>query len=395
MSRPADALQRLRRVHEEAVLDNLRTSGALSRAELMARTGLSRTTLFAIISDMIEQGAIVETRGSEAGPRGRGRPAAQVRLNPEAGQLIGLELARQQVRVAVANVSHQIVATDAMDLPRDGDLDAQAEIAVSLVRRVVRERGVRLSALEAIGLGIVGVVDDPDVPLGLVPARYSPITARLEREFGVRVAVDNNARLAALAERTWGAARSVDNVVYVRWSVGVGGGYILGGRLVRGAHGAAGELGHVSLDPDGPPCHCGGRGCLEGRIGGPALLDACAARGVALPGLAELVTAAQDRVPEVCQVISAAAGDLGRVLADTVVQLDPERVVLGGELSALGSLVLDPVRGAVASLSLPNSPRRIDVVPGDLGSSASALGAIALMLHEEPVIAEHLRPTVG
>lgn len=113
---------------------------------------------------------------------------------------------------------------------------------------------------------------------------------------------------------------------------------------------------------------------------------------MSLGSIDELVAAAQDRVPAVCEVVSAAAADLGRILADAVVQLDPARVVVGGELSALGSLVLDPVRAAIATLALPNAPRRIDVVPADLGANASAMGAVALLLHEEPAVPRHLRP---
>jgi len=392
MAKPTDALQRLRRVHEDAALDALRASGALSRTELIARTGLSRTTLFAIISELIERSAIVEVEAPVSGPRGRGRPATLVMLNPEAGQLIGLDLARHRVHLAIANVSHQIIATGMEDIPEDADALDQAETVVRLIRRVTADHGVRLGSLEAIGLGLVGVMDDPVLSAGIAPVRYAPVIERLEREFGVRVAVDNNARLAALAENTWGAARSVQDMVYVRWSTGVGGGFIVGGRLVRGAHGAAGEIGHVSLDPSGPPCHCGGRGCLEQLIGGRALLAAASLRGIQLANLDALVAAAQDRVPGVCELISGAAADLGRVMADTVVQLDPERVVVGGEFASLGSLVLEPIRAAISRLSLPNSLRAIGVIPADLGVNASAMGAIALLLHEEPAIPVHLRP---
>ncbi|MFC6674807.1 ROK family protein [Nonomuraea ferruginea] len=452
--RPTDALQRLRRVHEDAVLSALRSAGALSRAQLTERTGLSRTTLFAIISDLMERDAVIETEAVPAEPRGRGRPAALVSLNPAAGLLLGLDLGRGRVRLAVANAAHQVVATASAALREDAAPAEQAEAAVRLVREVAAERGISLGALEAVGLGLVGVLDDhirtptpaPTTPAlsepthapsspsesadaagppgpharsgnagpagvagplgsragsgeraGLpegVPARYLPLALRVAEEFGVRVAVDNNARLAALAEATWGVARPVRDMVYVRWSVGVGGGFLAGGRLLRGAHGAGGEVGHVSLDPGGPPCHCGGRGCLEGRIGGQRLLDACAARGVPLAGLDELVTAAQDRVPAVCEVVASAAADLGRVLAGTVTQLDPALVVVGGELAALGSLVLDPIRDAISRQALPRSPRQIEVTQADLGVNASAMGAIALLLHEEPSIPAHLRPAL-
>ncbi|WP_261808526.1 ROK family protein [Nonomuraea sp. C10] len=487
MSTPTDALQRLRRVHEDAVLSALRSAGALSRAQLTERTGLSRTTLFAIISDLMERDAVIETEAVPAEPRGRGRPAALVSLNPAAGLLLGLDLGRGRVRLAVANAAHQVVATASAALREDAAPAEQAEAAVRLVREVAAERGISLGALEAVGLGLVGVLDDhvptpapttpspsepadapsgpwepTDAPSGPwepanapsnpsdsadaagpagpharsgnagpagvagppgpharsstagsagpagpsgtragsgglpegVPARYLPLALRVAEEFGVRVAVDNNARLAALAEATWGVARPVRDMVYVRWSVGVGGGFLAGGRLLRGAHGAGGEVGHVSLDPEGPPCHCGGRGCLEGRIGGQRLLDACAARGVPLAGLDELVTAAQDRVPAVCEVVASAAADLGRVLAGTVTQLDPALVVVGGELAALGSLVLDPIRDAISRQALPRSPRQIEVTQADLGVNASAMGAIALLLHEEPSIPAHLRPAL-
>lgn len=392
MDKPADALQRLRRVHEDAAVAVLRSAGALSRAELTQRTGLSRTTLFSIISELMERDAVVEVEALPAEPRGRGRPAALIALNPSAGLLIGLDVGRRRVRLAIANVAHEIIATGMADIPAGADAPAQAEAAVRLVRRVGEEHGIRLGALEAIGLGLVGIVDDPSLPASTVPARHAPVARRLAEEFGVRVAVDNNARLAALAESTWGAARSVGDLVYVRWSVGVGGGFVVGGRLLRGAHGAAGEIGHVSLDPEGPPCHCGGRGCLERRIGSQALLEVCAARGITLTGLDALVAAAQDRVPGVCEVISAAAADLGRILADTVVQLDPERVVVGGEFASLGSLVLDPIRQAIDGLALPKIGRRIGVTPADLGVNASAMGAIAFLLNEEPAIPGHLRP---
>ncbi|MFC4122846.1 ROK family transcriptional regulator [Nonomuraea zeae] len=407
MSTPTDALQRLRRVHEDAVLSALRAAGGLSRAQLTERTGLSRTTMFAIVSGLLERGVVIETEGSAAEPRGRGRPAALVSLNPDAGLLLGLDLGRSRVRLAVANAAHQVVATASADLPEDIGPEEEAETAVRLVRESAAGRGLNLDALESIGLGLVGVVDEhlPHVTVtsGLpaadgtppaVPSRYLPLARRLGEEFGVRLAVDNNARLAALAETTWGVARSVRDMVYVRWSVGVGGGFIAGGRLMRGAHGAGGELGHVSIDPEGPPCHCGSHGCLEGRIGGRRLLEECAARGVPLPALDALVTAVQDRVPAVCEVVASAAADLGRVLAGTVTQLDPALVVIGGELAGLGSLVLDPIREAIARQALPRSSRDIAVVPADLGVNASAMGAIALLLHEEPSIPAHLRPDV-
>ncbi|TYB41887.1 ROK family protein [Actinomadura chibensis] len=371
MEERADALRRLRRTHEEAVLAVLRAEGPRSRARLMRDTGLSRTTLFAIISDLMERRVVVESGPAEYGPRQRGRPPTLVSLNPDAGLLVGIDLGRRRVRVAVANVAREIVAA-ASDDTADADEDERADLAIALLRKTCEDKGVGLAALEAVGVGLVGVLD--------APGRRRRAVERLEAAFGVRVEADNNARLAALAERVWGAARSAGDLVYARWSVGVGGGFVAGGRLLRGAHGASGELGHVSVDPAGPRCHCGGRGCLEGRIGVPALLDAIAARGVRLTGTDDLLDAARSRVPAVTDVVVEAARTLGTVLAGAVVQLDPERVVVGGDLALLGGLVLDPIRSAISELALPGTRRAVDVVPADLGPAAAAMGAIALVL---------------
>lgn len=375
MEKRADALQRLRKTHEEVVLATLRAEGPMSRARLIECTGLSRTTLFAIIGELMERGVVIESGVEDDRPRQRGRPAARVSLNPDAGLLIGVDLGRRRIRVAIANVARQIVATAADDAAADADETEQADLAIGLIRKVCEDEGIGLRALEAIGVGLVGVMDAPD--------RRWRAVERLQTAFGARVEADNNARLAALAERTWGAAHAAEDIVYVRWSVGVGGGFISGGRLLRGAHGASGELGHVSVDPAGPRCHCGGRGCLEKRIGMPALLDAIAAKGVRLTGTDDLLEAAQARTPAVTGVVVDAARTLGTVLAGTVAQLDPERVVVGGDLATLGGLVLDPIRSAVGELALPGTRRTLDIVPADLGPAASAMGAIALVLTDQ------------
>ncbi len=375
MERRADALQRLRQAHEEVVLAALRSEGPMSRTQLTARTGLSRTTLFAIISELMARGAVIESGAEDDGrPRGRGRPATRVSLNPDAGLLIGVDLGRRRIRVAIANVARQVIATAVDDSASDADESEQADLAVALIHKVCEDRHIGLRALEAVGVGLVGVMDASN--------RRWRAAERLAAAFDTRVEADNNARLAALAEQTWGAARSTEDVVYVRWSVGVGGGFISGGRLLRGAHGASGELGHVTVDPAGPRCHCGGRGCLEELIGVPALLRAAAGRGVRLTGTDDLLEAAQARTPAVTGVVVEAARTLGRVLAGTVAQLDPERVVVGGDLAQLGGLVLDPIRGAIGEYALPGTRRTLDIVPADLGPAASAMGAIALVLRD-------------
>ncbi|MER6102665.1 ROK family transcriptional regulator [Streptomyces sp. NPDC001832] len=371
--------RRNRAAYDDLVLAELRRSGALSRAELSRRTGLPKTTLFSIVAGLLDGGVLVEQSADDTTARGRGRPATRVALNPSAGLYAGLDIGRSRMRLVIVNTSHEVVASGMCDLPSAVRADVVAP-AADLLRRTAGEAVVDPSTLVAIGAGLVGIVGTE-----WKPDEIEALRTRIAEEFGVPVVLSNNSRSAALAEATWGAGRSVDDLVYVRWSTGIGGGLVVGGRAVAGAHGCAGEIGHVSVDPSGKPCHCGGRGCLEGVAGGAALLEQCARQGLVLADLDTLIAAVRDLSTTASRVVSTAADRLGRVLTGTVTQLDPSRIVIGGELAQLGSLVLDPIRQAIERLALPHAARRVDVVQADLGVNAAALGAVALLLREEPL----------
>ncbi|MGW1087346.1 ROK family transcriptional regulator [Streptomyces sp. NPDC002596] len=371
--------RRNRSAYDDLVLAELRRSGALSRAELSRRTSLPKTTLFSIVAGLLEAGVLVEQSADDTAGRGRGRPATRVVLNPSAGLYAGFDIGRNRMRLVIVNTSHEVVASGMHDLPSAVRADIVAPAAADLLRRTADEAAVAPSTLTAIGAGLVGLVG-----VEWKPTEIEALRTRMAEEFGVPVVLGNNSRAEALAEATWGAGRSVEDLVYVRWSTGIGGGLVVSGRAVTGAHGRAGEIGHVSVDPSGKPCHCGGRGCLEGVAGGAALLEQCARQGLALADLDALIAAVRNLSPTAARVVSTAADRLGRVLAGTAAQLDPSRIVVGGELAQLGSLILDPIRQAISRLTLPRAAGRVDVVQADLGVNAAALGAVTLLLRDEP-----------
>ncbi|GAA4214249.1 ROK family transcriptional regulator [Actinocatenispora rupis] len=377
----AAALHRLRRSHEQILLGTLARHGTLSRAELATYTGLSRTTLFAIVADLLASQLVVENTTRAAGQRGR--PAGLLSLNPGGGLYVGIDMGRHRVRVAIANVAHEVVATGRHALPAPSRWADRADVAIGLVERLADDAGISLAPLRTVGLGLPGPVSaevtDTDRK-GSDSARSRAqrgLVRTFHERFGVPVSVDNNTRLAALAETTWGAARGARDVLYVRLSDGVGGGLVLGGQLVRGTRGAAGEVGHVTVDPDGPPCYCGGRGCLETYVGGLALVRECRRRGTEVSDVDGLVQLVRDGDPAVCAVVAEAGRTLGVVLAGLATEVDPERIVVGGPVSALGEPLLAPVREAVAALTLPAFPDPPPVVGSELGDGGGALGAIA------------------
>lgn len=415
-------LSRLRRGHEQLVLDLLRTHGPLSRGELGTRCGLSRTTLYDIVGALVASGAVVAS-APEAGQRKRGRPVERLALNPEAGLAIGIDFARRAVHVAAVNVAHEVVGS-ASEPHRPGlGRRERVDLAERLIRGLAGD-SLRLNALSAIGVGVVGpVVGTPgparqsgdaaaeaaapawaagsEAPTagsriassrtgagaGAAPPRHLDTVSRLLRErFGVPVLVDNNTRLAALAESTWGAAAGGEDVLYLRLSHGVGGGLVVGGSLHHGAQGLSGEFGHITVDPDGSACECGGTGCLETVASVGAVLDAYRAAGGRAPDIAAVTAAARDGEGTAAGVLAEVGLRVGSVLAAVCNAIGPGVIVVGGELVAAGPALTDPIERALSAGILPVCRGRIDLRPAALGEVGAALGGIALALRESPLL---------
>ncbi|MGW3344416.1 ROK family protein [Nonomuraea rubra] len=388
MSQPRGPLSQLRRGHEELVLGLLRKHGPLSRGELGKRCGLSRTTLYDILAELVASGAVVTATSQEA-PRGRGRPAETLTLNPDAGQAIGIDFARRALHVAAVNLAHEVVGSASE--PHDADLpwEERVELAARLVGSLTGSGAgaLRLGALDAVGVGVVGVVgsqaaeEDPTVP--------HPAQVLLRERFGVPVLLDNNTRLAALGEAIWGAAAGGQDVLYLRLSHGVGGGLVVGGSLHRGAYGLSGEFGHITVEPGGAPCDCGGTGCLETVASIRAVLDAFRAAGGRAADVPELVKAVRAGDQAALTLLSGVGARIGEVLAALCNAIGPSVIVIGGELAETGAALVEPVERALHDHVMPVSRHRVSLRRATLGEVAGALGGIALVLHESPLLSRY------
>ncbi|MFF6983845.1 ROK family protein [Streptomyces sp. NPDC008343] len=384
MSKQADsALAQMRRTHEERILSLLRKQGALSRRELGVQSGLSRTTLHDIISGLAASGTVVST-AQDSAPRGRGRPAESVTLNPAAGQAVGIDFARQHVHVAIVNVAHEIIGSADEAHPADLPWPRRAELAERLIARLT-ESAVTMGSLTGIGVGVVG----PGTGHEETARRIEAVKLHLRTRFGVPVLVDNNTRLAALGESVWGSAEGHQNVVYLRLSHGVGGGLILGGSLHRGAHGISGEFGHITVDPDGPDCLCGGRGCLETVASVNAVTTAYQEAGGRPGGFPALLAAVEDGEPQARELLARVGALTGQVLAGVCNVVGPQLVVIGGELAHFGDAFLHPVEAGLRAHAMPAALHDLRVRAATLGDAGAALGAIALVLHESPLLARY------
>ncbi len=378
------SLSSLREFNRLRIVDFLRTNGTASRAELARRTGLSRSTVSTLVAYLQWRGLVVERAGQFAGEGQPGRPAALLELDPSAAAAVGIDFDHDKVRVAVSDLSRSVLAE--ASAPHDVDHDAQGALAIAaeLVEQVLQEAGLDRARLLGVGVALAGPIDHDKGalhPSDVLPGWANVDAAgELEQRLETPAYVDNDANLGALAEVTLGAGRNARFAAYVSISSGIGAGIVVDGRPYHGHRGTAGEIGHVVVDPQGPICRCGNRGCLETLASGPALLKLVQDSRDGELSVREMIELARDGDAGCRRAIADAGQVVGRVVAGLVNLFSPEMVVIGGDLGEAGDLMLDPLREAVQRDALPAAADGLKVVAGELGERANLLGALALVL---------------
>ncbi len=379
------SLSSLREFNRLRIVDFLRANGTASRAELARRTGLSRSTVSTLVADLQRRGLVVERAGQFAGEGQPGRPAALLELDPSAAFAVGVDFDHDKIRVAVSDLSRGVLAettTAAYDVDHDaiGSLDT----AAALVAQVLNEADVDRERVLGAGMALAGPIDhDRGLlhPSAVLPgwADVDP-AAEMERRLKTPCYVDNDANLGALAEVTLGAGRNARFAAYLSISSGIGAGIVVEGRPYHGYRGTAGEIGHVVVDPQGPICRCGNRGCLETLASGPALLRLVEASRDEELTVKRMIELARDGDAGCKRAIADAGQVVGGVVAGLVNLFSPEMVVIGGDLGEAGDLLLDSLRDAVRRDALPVATSELKIVAGELGERANLLGALALVL---------------
>ncbi|MCU1591389.1 MAG: transcriptional regulator [Frankiales bacterium] len=362
----------------------LRARGPLTRAELGGVIGLSRATVSATVAQLKDEGWVDEQAGT-AGVAGRGRPPTLLLLTKKAGLAVGVDLGHSHARVVLAHLGHEVLAEQALQMDATWRAADALDAVEGLVGDVVAAAGVDRAGIVGIGLGLPAPLDTSGHSTSTtIPPdwmREDPARAFAER-LGAPVVVDNDANLGALAEARWGAGRQSKTLVYVKASTGVGAGLVLGGRVFRGSTGTAGEIGHFTVDEDGLVCRCGSRGCVDVHVGRRALIAQVAHSQPGISSVPELIAAARDGDLACTRVLADAGETLGVALAAVLNILNPDRVVLGGELGAAGELVLASLRERLRRHALASAVSSATVVQGQLGERAEALGAVLLVLTE-------------
>ncbi len=390
-------LHNLRDSSRLRVLELLLRHPARSRAELGRRLGLSRATVTAVLSEL-ERAGMVEQQSEELGDDRRkaiGRPPLHVSLAPDAAFAVGLDFGHRHVRAAVCDLGGTIVAQRWAESDVDERPAESFDLARELAAAALDEAGVASERVIGAGVGLpapVDVLTGTVHAAGVLPGWAGIVPAsELEARLAMPVQVENDANAGAIGEHLFGAGRGVENMVYVQLAAGIGVGMILAGRLFRGAVGVAGEIGHTTAVPDGRLCRCGNRGCLETIASSVAigeLLERSRRATLTTPELLERL-AAGDR--GVVRAIGDAGAAVGVALTSMVNLLNPSLLVIGGELSEAGEVLLEPIRDAIARSAMPPAAAAVRVVGAELGTRAEALGAASIQLSRAPqALAERL-----
>ena len=370
----------LRAANQSRVLEALRSALPAeppTQAELARITGLAPATVSNIVRELSTAGLVESEPGS-------GRRGSSVRLSVAAGLVAGVDFGHTHVAVAVGDLAGRVLAEERTQTPDQLAHDEALALASSMLDRLLGGRG----PLRQVGLGLPAPVKNNVVRSAAIFPGWEDVDAGAAagEVFGVPVQVENDANLGALAEHRQGSGRGYSTLVFVKIASGVGAGIVVDDRLFHGADGTAGEIGHLTINEQGPMCRCGSRGCLETytssehilRLVSPTLPDAT---------LQDLVDEATAGNVSAQRALEDAGLHLGWALASLVNLLNPAVVILGGEMVRAGDLLLDPARTGLRRHAL-DAVAQTPVMASGLGARASLVGAVLLAAESTELVGD-------
>jgi glucokinase-like ROK family protein len=387
----------VRKINKSLVLNTLRLHSPISRREVADITGLNPSTVSNIVKTIIDEGLVCEEDKVDSKI---GRPSVSLNLRPDGGAVIGVEIGVDFVFVLLTDFVAKSIWQNRIDLSSglsQVEVLAKAESLIEEAIRIAREH--RLPLL-GIGLGMPGLVNVMKGELIFAPNlnwRNVPLRLMWNQRFHLPVYVENEANLAALGEYYFGVARGVENLIYLSSGIGLGGGIIINGKVYRGGHGYAGEIGHIQRDPNGKMCGCGRRGCWETQVGPRAVLGRVKQALSESPDVPRpagfpieqndltfnIVIDAALKGDGICRkAFEEVAVDLGLGIADLANVFNPDLVVIGGALSLGKDILLPVIEKTVLGEALSPIVKDLRFAFSERGPEACVYGAVAVVLDD-------------
>ena len=372
-----------RRYNRAQVLNRLRVQGSVSRATLAKQTGLTRSTISRIVDELIDENLIYE---GESISVGRGRPGILLSLNAQGGAAIGLEIGVNFISILLTDFLSNPIWRKRITLGEGLEYEDYVNEAEKLIQIAIEKIRKQNLSLKGIGIAVWGLVSNQDNLIHFAPNlkwRDVSLGNKWQDKYQVQVITENDANASALGEYYFGAGKELDNFIYLSMDIGVGSGIISKGHLFRGAGGYAGEIGHVTIDPDGALCSCGRKGCLETKVG----------RSVIVQNYRELSKIDEVNLEKIIQrgeagdkfakkIFEEAGEYLGLGIGHYVNLINPQGIILGWSLGQAYDMLLPGIEKSLKKFCLSDLREDLLIIPSSNGADAALLGSIALVLDE-------------
>jgi glucokinase-like ROK family protein len=380
----------IKNFNKHAAIDLIRFAGkGISRSDIAEELGLTRAGVTIIVNDLLDSKIILETN-SRSTPSGR--PPVVLELNPEYGLVAAIDMGATHLSVAIGDFSARIIQETEQPFRIDNGPEKCLQEVHLALQAIVEKCGIQIKDLSAVGVSVPGpVVTDAGMVMAppIMPGwdRF-PIRDTLETLWKVPVTINNDADLGALGEWAYGAGRGEKNLAFIKVGSGIGAGLIIDQQIYVGSTGSAGEIGHLTIDKNGPLCTCGNYGCLEAFASGSAI--EIQAKKLVESGKRTLLTNSHDNNISVSDVADAARrGDLaaqeiikrsgtfiGIAIAGLINLINPNTVIIGGGVAQVGDLLTGPIRQEVRERSLRASEHVVRITTAMLGRRSSLIGAL-------------------
>lgn len=390
-------LELVQKINRSIVLNVIRDKGPLSRADVSRRTKLTRSTVSSIVSYLTKKNLVRETGLSSSGV---GRRGILLELNPKAYYVVGIDLGTLNTIAAVVDLEGKIV--ERVEHPTNGEKnrDDVIERVKAAIHEVISASNLNLQKIAGIGLAVPGLVASKKGMILFIPNfgwKDTPLREILEEEFHTPIFIDNNANAMALSEAQFGIGRGVKNFICINIGIGIGSGVIINREIYRGETECTGEIGHTTVDYNGPKCNCGNNGCLEVMAAGPAIARRAvkAIREGRKTVITELV---EDNLNQITAAVVARAANQGDRLAREIMEktgeylgtgianiinlFNPQMVIIGGGVAQAGSLIFDPLKRTMKKRAFSVPAKVVKIATPSLGRDCTVIGAASLVLKE-------------
>ncbi|WP_171629914.1 ROK family transcriptional regulator [Paenibacillus plantarum] len=366
-------LNLVKKINKTIVLHHIRTDSPISRARIAEITGLTKATVSSLVNELIES-SLVEEIG--AGESSGGRKPMMLLFNGMAGYAIGVDLGVHDMLAVLTDLTGKVIRENRIQHHNES-VEQVTQLLKTTIREFIETAPESVYGVIGIGLGVPGIVDEEGNLLFAPNLGWEnvPLQSQLEAEFGLPVVIDNEANAGAVGEKQFGAGKDTANLIYVSIGMGIGAGIIIKNELYRGATGFSGEIGHISIQHDGPKCRCGSLGCWELYASEHALLEQAGKELGREVDLETLLTKAESGDAGVIKLFERLGYYLGVGVVNIINGYNPEFIILGGRLAGGEKWLMKPLLDLLEKRSLPHPRKQLKVEFSELRDRSTVLGA--------------------